>query len=59
MGHAPKDDYDHSFEAAIWNAGQQVHDEAMELCNFDLCVSPDGKEAFGAAVGLTPWFYKR
>ena len=59
MGHKPEGDADFSFEAAIWNAGQQVHDEAMELCNFDLCVSPDGKEAFGSAVGLTPWFYKR
>jgi hypothetical protein len=59
MGHEPHGDTDHSFEAAIWATGQQVHDEAMELCNFELCVSPDGKEAFGAAVGLTPWFYKR
>ena len=59
MGHEPHGDTDHSFEAAIWAAGQQVHDEAMELCNFELCVSPDGKEAFGSAVGLTPWFYKR
>jgi hypothetical protein len=59
MGHEPHGDTDHSFEAAIWATGQQVHDEAMELCNFDLCVSPDGKEAFGAGVGLTPWFYKR
>jgi len=59
MGHEPHGDTDHSFEAAIWGAGQQVHDEAMELCNFELCVSPDGKEAFGSAIGLTPWFYKR
>ena len=60
MGHAPDPDKpDHTFETAIWDAAQQLHDEAMDLCNFDLCVSPDGKEAFGAAVGLTPWFYKR
>ena len=59
MGHEPESETDFSFEAAIWNAAQQLHEEAMDLCDFELCVSPDGKEAFGGAVGLTPWFYKR
>ena len=60
MGHAPDPDKpDHTFETAIWDAAQQLHDEAMEFCDMDFCVSPDGKEAFGATVGLTPWFYKR
>ena len=59
MGHEPGSETEISFEAAIWNAAQQLHEEAMDLCDFELCVSPDGKEAFGSAVGLTPWFYKR
>lgn len=60
MGHAPDPDKpDHTFETAIWEAAQQLHDEAMDLCNFELCVTDDGKEAYGGAVGLTPWFYKR
>lgn len=59
MGHKPESETDFSFEAAIWNAAQQLHEEAMELCDFELCVSSDGKEAFGGAVGLSPWFYKR
>ena len=60
MGHAPDPDKpDHTFETAIWEAAQQLHDEAMDLCDFELCVTDDGKEAFGGAVGLTPWFYKR
>lgn len=60
MGHAPDSDKpDHTFETAIWEAAQQLHDEAMDLCDFELCVTDDGKEAYGGAVGLTPWFYKR
>lgn len=59
MGHAPSDANDISFEAAIWGAAEQLHEEAMELCDFELCVTDDGKEAYGGAIGLTPWFYKR
>lgn len=60
MGHAPTDSSDWTFEARIWEAAVQIHDEAMELCSFDLCVTDDGKDAYaGPSVGLIPWFYKR
>lgn len=60
MGHAPVDSSDYTFEARIWEAAVQIHDEAMELCSFDLCVTDDGKDAYaGPSVGLIPWFYKR
>jgi len=43
----------------MWEWAENTRESALDLCDFDLCVSPDGKEAFGGAVGLTPWFYKR
>lgn len=61
MGHQPQGDSDFSFEAAIWNEGQQLHEEAMDLCDFEICVTPDGKEAYGNAggMGLPLCCYKR
>lgn len=60
MGHASQDDSDSwTFEVQIWEAAVQLHEQAMDLCNFDLCVAPDGKEAYGSSVGLAHWFYKR
>ncbi|MBR6246782.1 MAG: hypothetical protein IKR15_05435 [Bacteroidales bacterium] len=57
-----KDEYDKdpvNFKWMIWEVGVGVRQEALDLCDFDLCVTPDGKQAFGGAVGLTPVFYKR
>lgn len=61
MGHKPESETDLSFEAAIWNAAQQLHDEAMDLCDIEICVTPDGKEAYGNAggMGLPLCCYKR
>lgn len=47
------------FKFRMWTWAENTREMALDLCDFDLCVSPDGKEAFGGAVGLTPWFYKR
>lgn len=46
-------------EYMIWEVGEQLHEDAMELCDFGFCVTPDGNEAFGIGVGLNSWFYKR
>ena len=59
MGHEPVDYTDYSFEAAIWNYADQLHWDAMDLCDFELCVTDDGKEAYSGVVGLFPWLYKR
>lgn len=49
----------YNFKFILWETGESIRSNAMDLCDFDLCVSPDGTEAFGGAVGMTPWFYKR
>ena len=61
MGHAPEDpeNPDPSFQTQIWLNAVQIHEDAMELCNFELCVTDDGTEAYGGSVGLNSWFYKR
>lgn len=43
----------------LWGEGQSMRKECLNLCDFDLCVTDDGKEALGDAVGLGLWLYKR
>lgn len=47
------------FKFMIYEWGENVHENCMDLCDFNLCVAPSGKEAFGGAIGLCPWIYKR
>ena len=46
------------FKFRIYEWGLNNRDNAAMFLDFDLCVSDDGKEAFGGP-GLTPWLYKR
>ncbi len=59
----PNDDeykaYPFYFKFMIYEWAENVHDNASDLLDFDLCVASNGKEAYGGAVGLCPWFYKR
>ncbi len=43
----------------IYEWGENMREIAYDLRDFDLCVTPDGTEAFGGAIGLSPWLYKR
>ena len=47
------------FKFMLYEVGENLRDNAMDLCDFDLCVAANGKEAYGGAVGLSPWLYKR
>lgn len=47
------------FKYKVYESGKGYREEAQDLCDFDLCVTADGKEAYGGAVGLSPWLYKR
>ena len=49
----------YQFKYIVYDLGVQVRQEAQDLCDFDLCVAPNGTEAYGGAVGLSPWIYKR
>ena len=49
----------HAFKYLIYEWAEGIHQEAMDLCDFNLCVAANGKEAYGGAVGLNPWLYKR
>ena len=65
MGVNPKDhpqeykDDPLQFKFMIYEIGENLRDNARGLCDFDLCVAANGKEAYGGAVGLSPWLYKR
>ena len=47
------------FKYVVYELGVQNREEALDLCDFDLCVTADSKEAYGGAIGLSPWIYKR
>ena len=47
------------FKFRIYDEGLNYRDIALDLCDFDLCVSDDGKEAYGGPVNKNPWLYKR
>lgn len=47
------------FKYMLYEYGENVGENARGLCDFDLCVAPNGQEAYGGAVGLSPWIYKR
>ncbi len=49
----------YQFKFIVYELGEQLRQEAMDLCNFDLCVTADGQEAYGGAVGRGAWMYKR
>ena len=53
----PEDDFD--FDCRIYTWAEGIHDNCQDLMNFDLCVAGNGTEAYGGAVGLSPWLYKR
>ena len=47
------------FKYMLYEYGESVSANAQDLCDFELCVAPGGKEAYGGAVGLSPCVYKR
>ena len=47
------------FKFIVYELGEQLREEARDLCDFDLCVTADGKEAYGGAVGRSAWMYRR
>ncbi len=47
------------FKYMIYDYGENLHDNAQAFLDFDLCVAANGTEAYGGAVGLSPWIYKR
>ena len=65
MGKEPKEDdpeYKNNptlFKFMLWETADGVYQNALDLCDFDFCVAPDGKTAFGGAIGLSPCIYKR
>ena len=48
-----------AFQFRIYEWAENERDNASGLLDFDICVTADGKEAYGGAVGLSPWLYKR
>lgn len=48
-----------AFKFRIYEWALGIHENAQGLLDFDLCVAGNGKEAYGGAVGLSPWLYKR
>ena len=56
---APADADLSSFKYRVYEEGLGIREEALYLCDFELCVTDDGKEAYGGPVPLSPWFYKR
>ena len=48
-----------AFKFMLYETGEGVRANALDLCDFDLCVAGNGTEAYGGAIGLSPWLYKR
>ena len=47
------------FKFRIYEIGENIRDIAKDLCDFEICVASNGTEAYGGAVGISPWLYKR
>lgn len=47
------------FKYMVYEYGDNERENAMDLCDFDLCIASNGKEGYGGAVGRAGWFYKR
>lgn len=64
MGKNPKEYPDlykadpYNFDFIIFEFSENERSIAMELCDQDLCVAANGKEAYGG-FGPSPWLYKR